>query len=92
MKTDIEEIMVKLNMAEDFRPIITKGIEILNSYGPEFKKLVANMTLAVADIKMDTIKKYQDNGFTRQEAIDLCMDEWYAIAKAARNIQSNKST
>lgn len=92
MKTDIAEIMAMLDVAEDFRPVIIKGIEILNSYGPEFKKLAMNITLSVADMKMATIKKYEDNGFTRQEAMDLCMDEWYAIVKAARNIKSNKST
>jgi len=88
MKTDIAEILGILGMAEDFKPVVTKVIEILNSYGPEIKQLVMDMTLAGADMKIATFKKYMDNGFTRQEAMDLCMDQWFQIAKAARNYQS----
>jgi len=89
MKTDIAKILVILDMVGEFKPIVTKSIKILKSYGPEVKELMTDMVMATVDMKIAIIKKYKAEGFTKQEAIDLCMDQWYQIAKAARNIKPN---
>ena len=82
---DLNTIFTMLDEAENYRPVVLRCVDILNSYGPIFKQLGLDTALAVADIKMAVIAKYEAAGFTREQAIDLCMDEWYAFAKAARN-------
>ena len=85
MKPDLQQIFDILNDAESYRPVVLQCVDILNSYGPIFKQIGMDIALGVTDIKIATIAKYEAHGFTREQAIDLCMDEWYAFAKAARN-------
>lgn len=88
---DLSTIFATLDEVESLRPAVIRGVDILNSYGPIVKQVMLDSSIAVADVKCATIKHLISKGFTRQEAIDLCMDEWYAFVRAGRSLNSTKS-
>lgn len=62
-----------------------RGVKVLKSFGPELNSLADGLVMAAVDMKARAIKKLENEyGFTREEAIFLVMDEWYAIARQAR--------
>ena len=81
---DIKEILELMEAEAEFRPIIKKGLEIVKSYGPDLKDLFRGIILGSAELKITAILLYEATGFTREEAIFLVMDEWFAIARNAR--------
>jgi hypothetical protein len=84
MDQKVTEILEAMEAEAEFRLVIKRGLEIVKSYGPDLKELVRGVASGMADIKIEMIHKYEANGFTREEAIFLVMDEWFAIARNAR--------
>jgi hypothetical protein len=90
MELNAEILGALLDSSELYRPIVQKAAAAIKSYGPEIKDLFSGIALGLADIKIETIKKYEDAGFTRDEAISLVQDEWYAIGRAIRHNNAKK--
>ena len=93
MKEEIEDIINLMEQAEDFRPIIQKGIEILKSYGPELNE-IADLIISSANRKRaQSFQQLQDLGFTREEAFELLLDAQSRIAHRIKetNLSSKRS-
>jgi hypothetical protein len=87
---ELEEVIGMMEAEAELRPIIKKGLELLKSYGPDLKDLMRGIVLGSVDLKMEAIARYEANGFTREEAMLLVMDEWFAIARNTKTINSGK--
>ncbi|RPH75908.1 hypothetical protein EHM76_00540 [bacterium] len=71
--------------AEDMKAEeIAQIFAILKGYGPDLKELLLGMSLAIAENKRSVIATYQEKGFSREDAIMLVQDEWYALARGIR--------
>ena len=81
---DTKDILEMMEMEAEFRPLIKRGLEILGSYGPDLRELARGIILGTVDLKMEAIQKYEAAGFTREDAMFLVMDEWFAIARYAK--------
>lgn len=88
MKELIKSINEFFEYSEELRPVIKKGFEILKSYGPEIYDLTYNMAINSAKIRADVVKVFEKEGFTREEAIFLTMDEWWGIKKNINKSQN----
>jgi len=72
--TDIEReaAIQQIKEAIDiYRPSVSELTGILLSFGPELYKLFEGMGLGLADLQTAVFKRFLDNGFTRQEAMEL---------------------
>ncbi len=87
---EAKEILELMELEAEFRPVFKRGLEIIRSYGPDLNELVLNMSIAIAENKMAVIGKYEAAGFSREEAIMLVQDEWFAIARGAKAIGNGK--
>jgi hypothetical protein len=80
MKEEIEDIVDLMEQAEDFRPIIQKGIEILKSYGPELDEIATLLIQSLNRKRAESFKNLMDLGFRREEAFELLLDTQSRIA------------
>lgn len=85
---DAKLIAALMEQEAEIRPVIKKGLEIIKSYGPDLKDLFGGVTEAMADLRINVIRKYEAAGFTREEAILLTMDEWFAMARVSRSMNT----
>ena len=92
MSSTTDAILEVLSDVEEYRPLITKGIEALKSFGPELDDLLRTMVFASADIKMAVIQHYVNNGFTKDEAILLVLDSGASLQKSLNNINNNSNS
>lgn len=90
MDAKVKEILEMMEAEAEFRPVIKKGLEIIKSYGPDLKDLFRGIILGTVDLKIEAIAKCESAGFTREEAIFLVMDEWFAVARNAKISKSAK--
>ena len=72
-KGDIQGIIELMDMAEDFRPIVTKGMDILKSYWPEARELFDIIIDGVVNSKVRMIHGFETAGFSRGDAITLAL-------------------
>jgi hypothetical protein len=86
----IEEVKEVLEMEAELRPLIKRGFEIIESYGPECQELLNGVALGITNTKIRQIEHLISSGFTREEAILLTMDMWFAIARGAQMSKGGK--
>lgn len=88
---DLKEIIQIIEIADEFVPIVKKGVEKSNTLLREFRPLIDNFVDYIADSKIKMINKYLDSGFSRDEAILMTLDQWAAFSNSLKNSQSKKS-
>ena len=57
---------------------------------PELYPYIERLSDGLVDLKMRQIKQYQDNGFTREEAILLTIDTFNSVQRALNNNTGGK--
>ena len=57
---------------------------------PELYPYIERLSDGLVDLKMRQIKQYQDNGFTREEAILLTIDTFNSMQRAINNNTGGK--
>ena len=92
---DIAEIDELLKDTETYRPIISKVIDKAMSFGPELNKIfeafAISLTKTTVDCRILAIKRYQDNGFTREEAMTMMLDDLSALRRSAQGFYTSTS-
>ena len=81
-KEELTEIIGMIGMLHELRPVVQVAIKSLQVYGPELKELFGGMQRGLIDMRIDSIRRYQEAGFTIDQAIDMTMDEWFAYRRA----------
>lgn len=85
LKVKPKEIEALINQ---FRPIFNATIDAAS---PIIYQFVERTAFAIAEVKMKTIEKYESAGFSRDDAINLVMNEWYAMARSLRNVGNTRT-
>ena len=78
---DVKEWMECLELAEDLKPVLKNTIEKLVGFGPELKTVFSALCGGMADLRIEIVQKFEDAGFSREEAIYLTMDEWWGFRR-----------
>jgi len=87
---DFEDIAELIDGIDEIRPIVTKAVSALKLFGPEVYDFFLSLAIGSVDIKSACVKKFEENGFTRQDAISMTMDQWYQFSKSAQDAKKNK--
>jgi hypothetical protein len=77
-----EEIKAYLTIAKEFKPFMPEIINTILGYGSESKKIIKALIDTGCEMKLRAIKKYTDEGLTKDQAILLVMDSSHTIAEA----------
>ena len=75
-----------VEIAEEYFPVVKKAIPLIKKLGKEFKPLMDALSDNFVDSNVRCIKRYQDNGFTRDEAILMTISTRVSIQEAVRNM------
>jgi len=70
-KNEIQGIIELINVAEEFKPIVRKVLDVVNVYKPELEELGNLFTAAIVSQKTNTFHGFVSNGFSREEAMQL---------------------
>ncbi|MFH1952535.1 MAG: hypothetical protein ABIL06_13060 [Pseudomonadota bacterium] len=79
---DIAELSEIIKEVDQFRPLVTMILDTLKSFGPELKQIPESIVLWGIDLKIAMIKRIEDAGFSREEAILLVIDFRLALQEA----------
>lgn len=90
-KEDITDILELLDEANEFKPLVRKVIKILMEYRDEFKELFDGIQDCMINSRVKTIHKYQNLGFTKDEAILFTLDSKVALQTHLKNIKIPKT-
>ncbi len=85
------ELLLTFDEAEEYRPIVARVFKLLKSYGPGISDLLDGIFDYSIKRRIRSVNILESNGFSRDDAINLVMDEWYAMARNARQ-QSHKQS
>ena len=72
-KGDIQGIIELMDDAENFRPVVKKGMDILKSYGPEARELFNMLIDGIVNSKIRMVYGFEAAGFNRGDAISLTL-------------------
>ena len=75
MKKPLEKALFLLDEADTLRPNIKEAITTLKSFGPEARELLDGIFDYAIDCRITAFNKLRDAGFSREEAINITMNE-----------------
>ena len=81
-KKELQELLELFSVLDDVKPAIKAAIKSIQAYGPEIKEFLNGIQLGIVDMRINAIRKYEAEGFTREEAIFMTMDEWFAYRRS----------
>ena len=84
-KEELQGILETISMLDDVKPLVQSAIKSIQAYGPEVREFFGGMQMAIVEMRIDAIKRYESAGFTREEAIYMTMDEWFAYRRLLSN-------
>ena len=73
-----------IDSAEELRPIVSSGLKLLRSFSSELKDITDDMRDYIIDSRIASIRRLEDAGFSREDAINITMDEWYNTMRVIR--------
>ena len=85
---EIEELVELLKEAESYRPGVRMILDAVKSYGPELAEIPEALGNWIVDNRIKHVKRYEDAGFSKQDAIDMTLDDVWAIRRVLRNNNS----
>ena len=74
VKETIEELLDALTMAKEFKPVVEKGMVALKEYTPYLRELCESLADFGVEQTDRSIKKFEEYGYTREEAILLTIN------------------
>ena len=86
---DLKKVEEMLNEAETIRPLVKQVILVLMSYSEELKMIPEAVSDWIVEKRIRAIKKYENAGFTRDDAILMTLDDIYATRKMGERMARN---
>jgi hypothetical protein len=86
---NLEEFIKILEEPESLQPIVNQAKKVIDLYAPEINSIMDRALMAICESKVKVIRYYESEGFTKDDALLLVMDQWYGIARA---MESKKTT
>lgn len=89
-KDDIKQILEVLEDMDSWRVLVDEMIRKVKSFGPTIKSLVDPLIDYSIEKRISTIKRFEKEGFTHQEAITLTLDIHQRIAASIQQANVKK--
>lgn len=80
---DTSEILEVLGQVEEFRLIIRQVLDALKSLSPEIQEIPNAILDWAVKRRIASVKKYEEAGFSREEAILMTLDDTLAQRRMA---------
>jgi len=80
-----EEIISLLSQAEEFKPVVKKLIDTCESYKEQVSDFVDMVMYGIAQKKIDIFNYFIENGFSREEALQLTLQTTSFLNHIANN-------
>jgi len=87
---EIYEYTALLDEAEQFKPILQKGLKVLKSYAKEFEEILNDFGDYIRKGRLKSVNFYKENGFTTEQAILMSMHDSESIKKLINNMKISK--
>ena len=92
-KQDITELLELANgfldNAEEFKPIVAKGLSMIEGLAKDLQPLLEKLTDYVSEQRVKKFKWYIKEGMTRDEAITFCIADIENMRAFSNNMQKN---
>lgn len=75
-KEDLLELAEAMKEIDEYRLVAGTIIDKALECGPELRRVLSAFVIGMTDLKIEAIRHYEDNGFTREQAMLLTMDSW----------------
>ena len=89
--SELKQIFVMLGMQDaEIRPLVKEFVGIVYQYSKELEPLFSGLTEWIVKNKIKSIKLFMDNGFTKDEAIQLTSNVYERIEKVLKDSNTNR--
>lgn len=88
-KEELQEMAEILTEAETFKPIVRVILDAIKLYGPEIEEIPKRFSQWMVDNRIESIQRYRDAGFTKQEAIMMTLDDSSRLIKSVNDMNKN---
>ena len=78
--------------AEKYKPIAEMIVKTVKMFVPEIKELFSMAALGYVDLRIQSIRKYERNEFTRDEAIMMTCDDFMGVKRAIQQSQNKRGS
>jgi len=89
-KEELNEIIELCQQAEEFKPTIRAILDILKNYSSELKEIPEAFVGWMREQRIQSIAFYESQGFDRDEAILMTLDDSLAINKIQEKMEKNR--
>lgn len=93
---DLAEIEEILKEAESFRPIVQLVVKTIRLFSDDLKEIPEAIYSWAIEKRIASIQKYEDAGFSREDAISMTLDDSAAIRRVLgdwnKNLNAQKRT
>lgn len=87
-KETLEVIQQLLMESDTLKPIVSEVVDLfLKDYAPEMGKLTESLRTAVIKSTDQTVKDYQELGYSKEEAIAFTMNHKEQVVQAINNMK-----
>jgi len=88
---EVEMFEEILDSSEEFRPLINKAVKMLKSFRPELAEIPELLSDWIVDKLIRAVKRYEEAGFNRQDAITMTLYDGKLFSKAVEKVSANYS-
>jgi hypothetical protein len=78
-KKELEDAVEMIKLAGDMEPLAGPVVDAVLKYGPHFYRLLEAAQDGLVDLQVRAIKRYEDAGFSRDDAILLNLNTRLAL-------------
>jgi hypothetical protein len=89
-KEEVTEFIELLKDAGEYKPLVKIMLDIIESYGSEFRRLPDAFIAYANEKQAETFHYFIDAGLTRQEALILTVDARAALSNIIKDFDKNK--
>jgi len=86
---EANDVLAVVGMLEEYMPVVEKAVPLIARAGTEIKPLLESMTDTLVDLQIRSIKRYQEAGMSREEAILLSINAKFSLLEASKNMKKN---
>ncbi len=72
-KEEIGKIIELMENTDDFKPLIKKGVEIIQEFAKELQPMIENLLDYTSDLRIKRFNWYVSKGLSREEAMTFCI-------------------
>ena len=87
---ELDSALALLNDYENIKPLVKKGIEVVEELCKEFKDPINKLSDFFVHRRIRSVELYAKAGFSRKDAILMTMDDMNGLKKLTENMDKKK--